>query len=205
MSKIQLMNFEGDVSRIHQEIEKLCPIIPTPPPVKQKVLGYQMEALFVLARLYNQPGERILEIGTGHGASGYMLAKAAPEAQIISLTINPVEAAQAMVLWLKSGCHNITSIVEASVAYLGMTAATSWSMVFVDGDHNHIARDLPWFNRLSIGGLFLCHDYSPAASRVVYAELNAMAVRLGRQFDVILIDEENIGMAGFYRRDGETA
>ena len=81
-------------------------------------------------------------------------------------------------------------------------------MIFVDGDHNRIARDLPWFNRLQVGGLLLCHDYSPEwewiPSPVVYAELNGMADRLGRAFDVRLVDNGKVGMVGFYRRLGET-
>jgi predicted O-methyltransferase YrrM len=209
MSKIQTLNFEGDASRLHQELETLCSNIPQPLPVKQKMLGYQMEALFILARSYNQPGARILEIGTGHGASGYMLAKAAHLARITSLTISPVEAVIANELWIKSGCTNIAAVVESSWKYLAMTVSMTFDMVFVDGDHNHIALDLPWFNRLAVDGLFLCHDYSPEGSRtpspIVYAELNRMAERLGRPFDVSLIDDGKVGMVGFYRREGETA
>ena len=84
----------------------------------------------------------------------------------------------------------------------------AWDLIFIDGDHNRIARDLPWFNRLREGGLLLCHDYSPQDSRspsgIVFAELNAMAERLGRPFDVRVIDEGKVGMVGFYCGPGET-
>ena len=208
MPKIQTLNLEGDVSQLYREMEKLCACIPQPPPVKFKMLGYQMAALSILARPYNRSGARILEIGTGHGASGTMLAKAAPLAQIISLTVSPAESVAAIELWRKSGCKNIASLVEASWNYLERDR-TPFDMVFVDGDHNASARDLPWFNHLGVGGLFLCHDYSPEGSRtpspIVYAELNRLAERLGRPFDVRLVDDGHVGMVGFYRREGETA
>lgn len=80
-------------------------------------------------------------------------------------------------------------------------------MVWIDGDHNQIRRDLPWFNRLSEGGLLVCHDYSPEdsarPSAICYATLNEMREKLGRPFDVELVDEEKTGMVGFYRRAGE--
>lgn len=204
-----MVNFEGSSESLEQEMGRLCLGIPQMPAVKRKVLDYQMMALYVLARPYNRTTARILEIGIGHGGSGYMLAKAAPRAQIISLTVNPAEKAEAEAFWRSQGCFNITAIVMASWDYLEWTsAAVACDLIFVDGDHNRIARDLPWFNRLSVGGLFLCHDYSPEGSRtpspIVYAELNTMAVKLSRPFDVCLIDEGKVGMVGFYRRDGET-
>jgi len=199
----------GTSAQLYQDAQRLCPAIPPFPRAKQEMLDYQMAALYALAHDYNRAGARILEIGMGHGASGYMLAKAAPFAQIISLTVNPNEVAPAHMLWIQGKCSNITPIVEVSWKYLAMTPTFELDMVFVDGDHNHIALDLPWFNRLVVGGLFLCHDYSPegshAPSPIVYAELNRLAERLGRPFDVSLIDDGRVGMVGFYRREGETA
>jgi predicted O-methyltransferase YrrM len=199
------MILQGSRDKLKVELARLCPNAPALPNVKRQMLDYQMAALYSLARAYDRKGARILEIGTGHGGSGYMLAKAAPQAAIVSLTTNPAEGAVALRLWRESGCRNITAIVEASATYFGMTATATWDMVFVDGDHNRIARDLPWFNRLSVGGLFLCHDYSPKACPIVYNELNGLAAKLGRQFDVILVDSDDIGMVGLRRRDGETA
>lgn len=210
MSKIQKMNFEGSANKLQQELGDLCPEIPQFPTVKRKMLDYQLMALYILAQKYNWLGSRILEIGTGHGASGYMLAKAAPLAQIVSLTISPAESAVAKELWRKGGCNNITGIVEASWDYLARTdGRVMVDMVFVDGDHNNIARDLPWFNRLSIGGLLLCHDYSGERSRtpspIVYAELNLLSVRLHREFEVMIVDDGGVGMVGFFRQEGEMA
>lgn len=203
------MILRGTADQLYQDVQRLCPNIPQFPNVRREMLDYQIAALYALARDYNFLGSLILEIGTGHGASGYMLAKAAPLAKVISLTVNPEEAREAQTLWTQSGCLNITPIVKKSWEYLLAVPALEFVMVFVDGDHNHIALDLPWFNRLAVHGLFLCHDYSPEGSRVpspiVYAELNRLAERLGRPSDVSLIDDGRVGMVGFYRREGETA
>ena len=210
VSKIQTMNFDAnaDAEHLAQEMQRLCAGIPKMPAVKRKLLDYQMMALYVLARPYNRTTARILEIGTGHGGSGYMLARAAPMAQIISLTTNLAEKAEAQAFWRSLGCLNITAIVMASWNYLERaSAAVACDLIFVDGDHNQIARDLAWFNRVAVGGLFLCHDYSPEGSRtpspIAYAELNGLTDRLGRAFDVSLIDDGKVGMVGFYRRAGE--
>jgi len=214
--KIQNMNFEGEAESLMQELGRLCAGIPKMPAVKRKLLDYQMMALYILARPYNRTTARFLEIGTGHGGSGYMLAKATPLAQIISLTTNPAEKAEAEAFWRSQGCLNITALVTASWDYLARrdvqlnvstVAAVVCDLIFVDGDHNRIARDLAWFNRVAVGGLFLCHDYSPEDSRtpspIVYDELNTMALKLRRRFDVCLVDDGRVGMVGFYRRQGE--
>jgi predicted O-methyltransferase YrrM len=176
--------------------------MPRPPAVKQQLLDYQRLALFMLAREQNRAGAQILEIGTGHGSSGYLLSRAAPLARITSLTTSAAER-----FWQREGCRNIAVRVEASWDYLARNTET-WDLVFVDGDHNRIARDLPWFDHLREGRLLLCHDYSPQHSRspsgIVYEELNAMAATLGRLFDVRIVDDEKVGMAEFHRRRGET-
>lgn len=187
-----------------RNVAKDCPAFP---PVKRKVLDYQMVALYHLARQFDHPGARLLEIGTGHGGSGYMFGHAAPRASIVSVTTNPAEMA-AEKLWRSCGIKQAWVTVQASWDLLAADSAV-WDLVFIDGDHNRIARDLPWFDRLRVGGLLLCHDYSPDDSRtpsgVVFSELNAMAERLGRPFDVRIVDEGKVGMVGFYRREGEHA
>jgi predicted O-methyltransferase YrrM len=196
----------GGARELHQKIAAQHPGIPKAPPVRLQLLDYQMAALFALARRYNRAGARILEIGTGQGGSGYMLSRAAPDAQITSLTTSPAEQQVAEALWRAQKCGNVTCLVAASWDFLASTTET-YDLVFVDGDHNRIVRDLPWFDRVRTGGLFLCHDYSPqdsrSPSRIVYEELNKMAAGLGRDFDVRIVDEVKIGMAGFYRRSGE--
>jgi predicted O-methyltransferase YrrM len=200
------LQLEADAASLRRSLGRQCPEMPPLPTVKKQLLEYQSLALFVLAREQNRAGARILEIGTGHGSSGYLLSRAAPRASITSLTTCQHEAPAAERFWRSQGCRNIQVHVEASWDCLARSTET-WDMVFVDGDHNRIARDLPWFDRLREGGLLLCHDYSPQDSRspsgIVYAELNALAAKLGRPFDVRIVDEGKVGMAGFYRRRGE--
>jgi predicted O-methyltransferase YrrM len=200
------MKLTGMAETIFVNLARQFPDAPALPRVKRKLLDYQMLALYGLARPFNRPGARILEIGTGHGGSGYMLAKAAPLARITSLTQDVNGAAAAVKLWQERGCTNIETVFARSWDYLEQETGT-FDMIFVDGDHNRIARDLPWFNSLMTGGLYLCHDYSPQdsprPSAIVYAVLDGMAEQLGRPFDVRLVDDTKTGMVGFYRRAGE--
>lgn len=203
------LHIEGAAREIREQLERLTPGRPPLPTVRLQLLDYQLLALHYVAARYNRPGARVLEIGTGHGGSGYVLSRAAPLAQIVSLTISPAEVAAATAFWRSHGCRNITSRLAASWDYIQLEDGPhELDLVFVDGDHNRIARDLPWFNRLRPGGLFLCHDYSPqdstSPSQIVYDTLNRAALHLGRPFDVVLVDENKIGMAGFCRRPGET-
>jgi len=175
--------------------------------IKPGLLGYQALALFALATRYDRPGARILELGTAVGYSASLLAQGAPRAQIV--TLNPRTGELPLARQNLRPFANVTLLERYSWDHLAQTpAGVVLDMVFVDGDHNHIARDLPWFNHLAIGGLLLCHDYTPLGGRkpspIIYAELNHLAEKLGRPFDVSVIDESQVGMAGFYRRAGET-
>ena len=200
------MILRGDAADLYREIEVMSGGLPPLPTVKRQLLDYQMAALFHLANQYDRPGSRLLEIGTGLGGSGYMLSRAAPRASITSLTTSEAERRAAESFWRANGCRNVLARVVCSWDYLAATS-DEFDFVFVDGDHNRIVRDLPWFDRVRDGGLFLCHDYSPKDSRspseIVYAELDKMASRLGRPFDVSLVDDGKVGMVGFYRRGGE--
>lgn len=204
--KQQGLLLEGRQETLTAAMANLCKGAPKFPAVKRKVLDYQMLALYYLARAYDHG--RILEIGTGHGGSAYMLAHAAPNATVVSITTNPHEKIDAERYWRSVGIKHALVVVEPSWDFLARTE-DMFDFVFIDGDHNRIARDLPWFNRLNVGGLMVCHDYSPQDSRtpsgIVFDELNALRDRLGRPFDVSLIDEGKVGMVGFYRREGECA
>jgi predicted O-methyltransferase YrrM len=201
-----LLRIEGPAARLREQLRPLCEGMPSTEGVKAQLLDYQQMALFALARQFDRKGARILEIGTGHGSSGLLLAKAAPRARIVSLTVSPSEKTIAERWWASHGCSNITARVQASWDLLP-TNIDTWDLIWLDGDHNRITRDLPWFDHVNAGGLFVCHDYSPQDSRspsaIVFAELNAMAERLGRPFDVRVVDDGKIGMAGWYREAGE--
>jgi predicted O-methyltransferase YrrM len=203
------MILTGSEQAILGRLREMYPDAPALPAVKRQLLEYQMVALYGLAKQYDRPNARILEIGTGHGASGYMLSRAAPSARILSLTVDSKAAATAAALWQTGRCANIECRLEASWDYHERQRPVDrWDMVFVDGDHNQIARDLPWFNHLVTGGLLLCHDYSPADSArpsiVCHRTLDLFAAHMAHPFDVSIIDDTKTGMVGFYRRAGES-
>lgn len=203
---MKLRGTEGDLFRA---LRAQYPEAKLPTGMQYQLRPYQMLALFGLATAYVARGSRILEIGTGHGASGVMLAQAASGAQILSLTTSAKEAKLAAENWQAARLPNISAATWASWDYLVSPARARdpLDMVFVDGDHNRIVLDMPWFNELKVGGLFVCHDYSPVGARgaspIVYEVLNRFRDQLGRDLDVEIIDELQTGMAGFYRREGE--
>jgi predicted O-methyltransferase YrrM len=173
---------------------------------KPGLKDYQAAALFGLARAFNYAGAQILEMGTAIGYSASILAQGAPLARIV--TLDPAEAKAELARQNLAPWPNVHVVTMRSVDYLAQIPSyTLLDMVFVDGDHLNIALDVPWFNHLKVGGLLLCHDYTPngrAGSPVIYAELNRVSARLGRTFDVSLIDETEFGMVGFCRLEGET-
>lgn len=200
------LRIEGDAASLRRALQPRC-LGYVVPGVRPQLLDYQLMALYALARQFDAEGARILEIGTGYGGSGYVLSTAAPRARILSLTVSEHERVRATQYWRAQGRQNISVQVEPSWRVLEREGGV-WDFVWIDGDHNQIARDLPWFNRLRDGGLLLCHDYSPSDARcpsaIVYDQLNAMETGLGRMFDVRVVDTDKVGMAGFYRLPRET-
>ncbi|MFO7743382.1 MAG: class I SAM-dependent methyltransferase [Anaerolineae bacterium] len=167
-----------------------------------QLLPYQAAALYSLVCSYDTPGAQILEIGTAAGYSAAVMAQAASRAQIV--TVN-------------AAGHQIPTAVENFLPWPNVQVcfAVSWELlatydgpeidvVFVDGDHRRALRDVPWFNRLTVGGLLLFHDYTRAGSLPVVEAVQALAARLERQPDVVIEDAQGVGMAGFYRRMDET-
>lgn len=113
-------------------------------------------------------------------------------------------AAQHLAAW-----PNVTVLKARSDDYLAtLTPADRFDLVFVDGDHEHVAADLRYFDYVNAGGLMLFHDYAPEdAARPcppVYDVLNRARDGLGRAFDVAVIDAHGVGLVGFERQPGET-
>ena len=197
------MKLRGTAEELVRTLRAKYPQAELPRGVKAQMLPYQMLALYGLALQFDRPEAQILEIGSGFGASGLILAQAAPRAQIVSLTPNAVEASIAQAAWRRGGYQNIYPMVTESWTYHAQATAITRDMVFVDGDHNQIRRDMVWWNSLRQGGLMLFHDYSPADSThpspPVYSTLNAWRDKLKRDFDVLVVDDEKTGLAGWYR------
>ena len=199
------MNLTGNADVLVQNLRALCPsasvAVLNSGRIKCQMLEYQSLALFKLASDYNFTSASILEIGTLAGYSASIMAQAAPKATIT--TLNPKEwevyAARDNLTCYK----NVTVLQGYSWDYLAGYTGHQFDMIFVDGDHNRIARDLPWYQHLRVGGLMLFHDYSQAKSGIVFAQLNVTANKYEHPFDVYLMDSQGNGMVGFYKRAGE--
>lgn len=200
-----MMHYTGSANQITETLLDLYPktkaVLMKSAGIKGQMLTYQAIALYQLASAYNVDGATILEIGTFNGYSASVMAQAAPKARIITLNPKPweVEVAIKNLYTYK----NVQVSGYCSWDLLKGYDGSDFDMIFVDGDHNRIARDLPWYNHLRVGGLMLFHDYCPTRSTIVYRELTAMANRLEHQFDVYLFDNDQFGMVGFVKREGE--
>lgn len=197
------MILKGTPEELYRTLKEKHPSAPDCPSVlRAQMLPYQMLALFELASGYNRKGAKFLEIGTGHGASAFMLARGAPQASITTLTVNAMEGNRARRELDRAGCVNVKIVCMGSLDYF-QRVPDKFDIVFVDGDHNAVRYDLIWWERVTPGGVFVCHDYSPATSThpspIVYAELNEFRERLGRAFDIEIIDNGQTGMAGWVK------
>lgn len=170
---------------------------------KKAVYPYQAAALYHYARSYD--GGEALEIGTCFGYSGYYLAQAMPNSRIVTLNTSLDEIAATRDSGIFSGCPNVEMVNAVSWDYRSEDEV--YNFIFVDGDHNQVALDIPYFNRLTEGGLILFHDYSPYYSTrpcpPVFDAVNEMSGQLKRLPDVMIIDSDFVGLAGFRRREGE--
>lgn len=153
---------------------------------------YQQAALAFLAQQYD--AGLILNIGTKVGLSTACLACGAPRARIVSLEPVPARVKKAR-HYLKR-YPNVRVIQQKSWDYLPKTVGQSWDMIFLDGCHRQVKRDMPWFDRLTRKGLFLSHDYVPWKFPYVCAALDSLRKET---FDVSLIDNKQRGMVGVYK------
>lgn len=173
--------------------------------LKREVAVYQGAALYALAAPYNKPDAHILEIGTAWGYSTAWIASGAPKAQII--TLNPKDTERQAAQKHLRNYGTITFKNALSWDYLVDYHGPELDMIFVDGDHGKVVMDLGWFAWLKPGGLMVFHDYSPADSGrpcpPVYTVVNTFAGALGRKPDVSVVDNANVGLAGFYRQQNE--
>lgn len=191
------MKMQAPASQLQAEIYASTPgarvALYTAQHIRAQLLPWQAAALFKLTLPYDQPGAMILEIGTGAGYSTAIMAQAASGAHIVTLNTN--EAERILSLKTLSSWRNVQSIGRSSWDFLADYAGPHFDVIFVDGDHKRVARDLPWWDWVAPGGLMLFHDYSERQCPPVYAALNDW----GRDFDVLLMDSDGIGIAGFYK------
>lgn len=172
---------------------------------KKRVYEYQAAALYLLAQKANRAGAQILEIGTYYGFTAAVMGLAAPEAQVT--TLNPTtweyETAKKNLRLL----GNVACKCRYSWEYLEEYMGPELDLIFVDGNHVKISKDLEWWAWVKQGGMMVFHDYSPAESHrpctPVFEGLNKFREKLGRNFDILVVDDGLAGMAGFVKREGE--
>ena len=165
---------------------------------QQEVYPYQAAALYILAKPYN--GKPVLEIGTYYGYTAYVMSLACPDSRIVTLNPTVWEAEEAAAN-LKD--RNVVVMQWKSQDYLASFPDEMFDFIFIDGDHRKVAQDLSYWERLNDGGLMLLHDYTPLGAPrhcpPVFEAVNEFADSLRRDPDVLIVDYERVGMAGFYR------
>jgi predicted O-methyltransferase YrrM len=173
---------------------------------KREVWSHEAAVLYHLALEYVGPrgteGE-ILEIGTALGYSAALMALAAPEAHLVTLNPKALEyaAAESNLAYLP----RIEVRQARSVEYLSAYAGPSLDLIFVDGSHvlEDVRVDCGWWRWVRPGGLMLFHDWSPATSARptpgAYQAINEQAERLGRPFDVWVVDDREVGLVGWVK------
>lgn len=167
--------------------------------IKREVDEFQAAALYVLAKQYDRPSAKFLEIGTAWGYSAAVQASAAPQADIA--TINPRSDENESAWKHLRDFNNVRILETRSWDYLAEYSGRDIDFMFVDGDHKRLRLDLPWWGHIAPGGTMLFHDYSPETSRrpcpVVFEILNEWRDTLGRDFDVSIIDDSGVGIVGY--------
>jgi len=172
------------------------------PFIKREIARYQAAVLHALASRYNREGAHILEIGTAWGYSAAVMAEAAPLAEIV--TLNPKQAEYECAVGHLAVYENVMPVLAYSWDYLTEDLG-DFDLIFVDGSHNQVSRDMPWWDRVAPGGLFLFHDYSPEGSGrptpEVYAAVNLWMADKGLEPYVLVVDHRQVGMIGFRKED----
>ena len=206
------LNIRGTHAGIWQELEAIRPGVKQAVEsvyagldhyTKREVRDYEAGLLFILAEEVNRLDAMIFEIGTCWGWTAAIMATAAPLARVITCTPNPNHIIKA-----RENLRKYPQVLvegARSVDLLGHYALLD--MIFVDGDHKAVEDDMPWFNALKPGGLMIFHDYCPEYTkprpcRWVYDAVNRLAERTHTP-DILVIDDHEEGMAGFYRQEGE--
>ena len=154
------------------------------------------QAIFDMVKLYNAPECKLLEIGVKHGFTLAIMAMACPLAKLLG--VNPSLREIGIAKKNLAPYKNVELVCSKSWDYLP-ECQTMFDVIFVDGDHNNIAKDLPWWTRVRDGGLMLFHDYDYNHSRIVFNQLNQFLVALDKAYFDFHMDINGNGLVGLYK------
>lgn len=159
---------------------------------------WQQAVLAHLASQYDREDAVLLNIGAKYGLSTACLCLGAPKAFVH--TLEP-EVKRVGIAARHLARYNAQVHAEKSWDFLEKMPKLKVDMVFLDGCHREVERDMPWFDRLKPGGLFLSHDYAAWKFPYVVEALEKLKKRQGKAaFDVLILDEREAGIAGLYKR-----
>ena len=173
---------------------------------KREVTRDEAHYLYHIAAHYATDTGYCLEIGTATGFSAAVIAQAVAPASLITLNPKTVERERA-VQNLRS-FDNVRVLAERSWEYHEWASRPQqFDFIFVDGDHGQVIRDLVWFDSLTVGGIIVFHDYMAVGSirpcQPVVETLDLFAEKLGRPFDLRIVDDIQRSLVGFVRQEGE--
>jgi len=162
---------------------------------------HQACGLILLARQLAGKEAAILNIGCAFGYSTACLAEGAPDADIVSLDVLPKRIKIAKRNLAKY--PNVKVLQQASWDFFLPNAGRLWDMIFVDGCHRAIWKDMPFYNTVRPGGLFVSHDYIPERFPFVVEALDSLTKQFARPYDVRIYDDRECGVVGMVRREDE--
>lgn len=113
--------------------------------------------LAILAR--SSGAERILEIGTAIGYGTLCLARAAPEARVVSIDRDPERLATARRVLEKAGVLDRVDLLEGEALEILPGLAGVFDLLYLDGDKQSYRRCLDLgLQKLSVGGLVVADN-----------------------------------------------
>ncbi len=161
---------------------------------KGSIQPYQAAILYWLVSKHVSSYGKILEVGTGLGYTSWVMSAATPTANIT--TLNPSLNERLIAKEVLNGFH-VDVLAHTSREFFELDE-TKYDLIFIDGDHNDIAFDCKWYDRLAPDGLIIFHDYSPidawSPQPIVFNYLNKMKDTKWGPENYLFVDNGKVGM-----------